>query len=175
MHLLEKGNKFTSKIIFRIIMGGRAGLRKVKCRVRAREVNYQYYSDHLQSMHPREDSSNLRTLNQHSFSFFSKRKLSESGDTNISDIVVTTSTTPTVAATESENNVPVNPNVEKLDNVIKDEPMSIEEESEHMNVDDDKETVEVEAVNEVLLQMLGKVEANVDFSDCRTKTEKLNN
>ena len=74
-------------------------LQKVKCRVCKKEINQQYYSDHLKSKHPEEKSDNLRAAGQGSLANWAgaggvKRKLlserGEEGDASLEEATGTT-------------------------------------------------------------------------------------
>ena len=175
----------------------------MKCRVCAKEVNRQGYEAHLKAQHPTEVSTNLRTYGQSVLAWGGVKRKKPSGeveatveedavveddgledvveDAGLEDVVVVDAVEGVDMAEDAvvEKDEPDSLAAKPMDLDIKEEPQEeldeaeVEEkdQKEHIN---EKDMVDIEQVNDVLHQMLTKIDVNVDLNFCQNETEKMN-
>ena len=140
-------------------------LKRVRCRVCRKDINFQWYRNHLEVSHPEEDSSDRREAGQaRLFGGVKGKKVvqvevkeHEEQDENDEDMTME----------EMSEAVEVQDKEEEVREVEAGEDDNNEEEEEINMVD-------IKKVKDVILKSLESEGAQVSFEDCTTEEEKLN-
>ena len=145
-------------------------LRRVRCRVCRKEINFQSYSDHLELTHPEEDPKDRREFGQaRLFGGVMAKKVVEHMPENTPEYKSENKSDEDedVSMEETRETVDLQ-DKEDEEMLVPDREDSINEGGEEISV------IKTKEVKDVILRMLERDGAQVSFEDCTTEEEKLN-
>ena len=141
-------------------------LSTVRCRVCRKEINYQFYTNHLEVSHPDEDSNYRREAGQtRLFGGIMVKKVvqeevkeQEKQDKSDEDVTMEKTSETFEVKDMEEEVIEIDPG-EIVNNNVEEEERSV---------------VDTKEVKDIILQILISQGAEVSFEDCTTEEEKLN-